>query len=574
MKMFTGAYFYKLLIFFIIVGFIPLFIIGTFLYGFSSRELRNMIYEQTNSYVMQVHDNIDELLKDNERSIEALYEDEQIRQVLLGKLSKEEAYHDIYEKIYFLMAAKKNKSPVYILNTEGDLIFATHSLVEAYNLKIYSNWGIFRKAVEAEGETVFYGHNYLDSDQNSIVLSMGKAIFHEGVNIGYIIIDISRNAILDTLNTSQNAAPFNTILVDEHFYVMVNQKNPFEEGNFLNQTYQDYITDASKNAYWTTIDENPYLLLRDTSTKFNISTITLVPLDIIMKNDQFIKSIILWGCVISLIVCIVVALFLARNIANPINVLVKAMRDVEKGDLTVEVDFQRSDEIGVLGISFNRMVKRLRKLMSNIIEKQQRIRVSEVKLLQAQINPHFLYNSLDCIKWMAKLNQVEEVSTITTHLGKLLRNSINIGDEFTTVEECINLIKSYLYIQQIRVGDKLTTEMEIDNKILKEKIPKLILQPIVENAIIHGLEQKEEDGLVRILGYEEDQHIILQVIDNGKGMEKEDIKRINQPSLSEEHIGLYNVNKRLKLYYGSRNGIQIESNLNEGTIVTIRIPQK
>lgn len=569
-----GKYFYKLLLFFIIVSFIPLTIIGFFISGFSNESYKNIIYEQTNNYVLQVHERIDRLIEDYDRSLSTLYQDEQIKKVLLGELSKEESYQDIYEKIYYLMAPKKNKGPAYIINTEGELIFGTHPWTNPYDSKVHNNWGIFRKAIEAEGETVLYAHKYLDPSQNSIVLSMARAIFVENICVGYIIIDIPRTIIADILSYNETTLPFDMILIDQHQYVMINLKNPNEESSFLGQKYQRDMTKAHKDIYWNMNSHKPYLFLKHTSSYTHLETITLVSLDMIIQNNRDVKELILWAGGMSLFICLAIAWFLARNIAHPINELVSAMEDVEKGNLAVRVEFDRRDEIGMLGKSFNHMVERLKLLMNNLIQKQRKIRKSEVKLLQAQINPHFLYNALDSIKWMAKLNQMDEVTHITTHLGKLLRHSINIGDEFTTVEDSFHLIESYLYIQKVRLGDKLKINMYIEEKTLNYRIPKLILQPLVENAILHGFEEMEEECLLEILGYEEKDHIILQVMDNGKGIEEKEIENLYRSIKTDEHIGLYNVDQRVKLYYGRDYGVDILPRAQGGTKATLRIPKE
>ena len=215
-------------------------------------------------------------------------------------------------------------------------------------------------------------------------------------------------------------------------------------------------------------------------------------------------------------------------------------------------------------------------MLDNVVAKQRQLRASELKALQAQINPHFLYNTLDSIKWLAKLNHVPQISVIVTQLGKLLRSSINTDNDLITVEESIVNIQSYLAIQKIRYSDKFETLMEIAPEILQYQIPKLILQPIVENAIIHGLEGKKDKGRLIIRGVLAEDDLIFEVIDNGVGMRPEKEAALNagedlRSSLFVHSIGIQNVNRRIKLYYGPDYQVTIQSVLGEGTKVTLRM---
>ena len=324
------------------------------------------------------------------------------------------------------------------------------------------------------------------------------------------------------------------------------------------------------------VDGKQSLVAFHTSKYTQFITIGILPIKLILESSNFIKLITLLACLISLMVCLVLALLITRSISRPIYTLVESMKRVESGDLQVRVDFRRRDELGLLGGSFNRMVRRIQDLLDNVVAKQRQLRASELKALQAQINPHFLYNTLDSIKWLAKLNHVPQISVIVTQLGKLLRSSINTDNDLITVEESIVNIQSYLAIQKIRYSDKFETLMEIAPEILQYQIPKLILQPIVENAIIHGLEGKKDKGRLIIRGVLAEDDLIFEVIDNGVGMRPEKEAALNagedlRSSLFVHSIGIQNVNRRIKLYYGPDYQVTIQSVLGEGTKVTLRM---
>lgn len=266
---------------------------------------------------------------------------------------------------------------------------------------------------------------------------------------------------------------------------------------------------------------------------------------------------------------------MARSVSQPINELVYCMQQVEAGDLKTRVEFSSTDEIGLLGRNFNKMVARLNFLVNSITEKQERLKHAEIKALQAQINPHFLYNTLDTIKWLAKLNMVDELQVIVTELGKLLRSTISSNKEIITVEESIKTIESYINIQKIRYRNRLQVSINISPDIYDYHVPKLLLQPIVENAIIHGLENKVGKGNLVINGYQEADELIFEIIDDGIGIEANKLALINAKkdlASTTDSIGLQNVNRRIQLYYGASYGLHIKSQAQSGTIVTLRLP--
>ena len=198
-----------------------------------------------------------------------------------------------------------------------------------------------------------------------------------------------------------------------------------------------------------------------------------------------------------------------------------------------------------------------------------------MKNLHSQINPHFLYNTLDSIKWLAKMNHEQEIYTMVKNLGFMLKNSMHLSREFVTIRESLNMLEAYIGIQQIRFADKFVIGTEIEEAIMDHKIPTLILQPLVENAMIHGLEPKPGIGTLMIRGFVKQGRLIFQIQDDGIGMEETELATLIA-SLNDrdgiEHIGLKNVNQRIKLYYGNAYGISVESMPGRGSSFTLTLP--
>ena len=277
-------------------------------------------------------------------------------------------------------------------------------------------------------------------------------------------------------------------------------------------------------------------------------------------------------------IAIIISILISKEITKPLEILKNSMKEVEKGDFeTGYIEIIGQNEIVSLSKSFNIMICKIKKLIEQNITEQKQKRKSEIKALQAQINPHFLYNTLDSIIWMAECNKTREVVIMTSSLAKLLRESISNEEEFTTIEREVNYIKSYLTIQQMRYKDKLEFEFDVEESIYSVRIIKLILQPIVENAIYHGIKYKEGKSLISIKGYDCGNEIEIIVKDTGVGMDKYQLEHIFDNCKRNEKsngVGVSNVQMRLQLTYGKEYGLVYESKKSEGTTVKIRIPKR
>ncbi len=223
----------------------------------------------------------------------------------------------------------------------------------------------------------------------------------------------------------------------------------------------------------------------------------------------------------------------------------------------------------VLQSGFNDMVSQIRELIELTKEEERQLREAERRALQAQINPHFLYNTLYTIKALAKLHGEEQILTISTKLGQLLRNAIDSTDDVIPLGDSFNLVESYLVIQQIRFQDKLKAIIRIDNSVRSIPAPKLIFQPFVENAITHGLEPKLDNWKLRINAFKRNKHIFILIQDNGIGFDQDSSKADSQV---RKHIGLENVRKRLDLFYSGKASLKVTSKINVGTVIKIMLP--
>lgn len=276
---------------------------------------------------------------------------------------------------------------------------------------------------------------------------------------------------------------------------------------------------------------------------------------------------------------ILFALILAGFLTRPIHQLQHSMKYAAE-DLNTNVTIRSNDEIGQLGESFNQMLARIRTLMEQSVQEQKKLRRAEMVALQEQIKPHFIYNTLDLIIGLLETNKNDDVINMVEALGTFFRVSLSHGQEFITLREEVEHIRNYLYIQRFRHGDKYDYHLEIDPQLLSHKTIKLILQPLVENSIYHGVRALERSGgLIVIRGYFQENRVCFEVIDNGVGMEQWKIDEINQYFASERHedhprqyFGLRNVHERIVLAFGKEYGLHLNAAPGGGVQVTVHLP--
>lgn len=300
--------------------------------------------------------------------------------------------------------------------------------------------------------------------------------------------------------------------------------------------------------------------------------------EIQMQNNRaFQICILISGLVIALVIPL--SIKSARSVTVPIKKLCDMTKLVAKGDFTARTTVKSQDEVATLMDNFNDMTVKIGHLVDRIQKEQENLRIVESKLLQAQINPHFLYNTLDTIVWLAEAKQTEDVVKMVTHLSEFFRTTLSKGKDFITLAEERRHVESYLQIQQFRYQDIMTYEIRMEEEILKYSVPKLMLQPLVENALYHGIKNKRGGGTILIEGKKQGNIISLKVIDNGKGMSREELEELRRYVMgcedsSEKGFGLSNVNERIHHYYGPEYGLFFESEENVGTEAAIIIPAK
>lgn len=274
------------------------------------------------------------------------------------------------------------------------------------------------------------------------------------------------------------------------------------------------------------------------------------------------------------VLIVVLSIYISKSISSPVKELNRITNQVAKGDLSVRSNLTVGAELGELSESMNLMIDKINELLEQVTNEQIRLRKAEFELLQSQINPHFLYNTLDTIVWLAEAGEEKEVVSMVENLSDFFRISLSKGNDVISIRDEIQHVRSYLEIQQVRYRDILTFDIDVPENMMDMRIPKISVQPLVENALYHGIKNKRGVGKIEIKGEKEFDKITISVKDNGIGMTTEDLERVRNGMVfgqSEDNnvFGLYNVNERIRLKFGEKSGVSIESEYNVGTVAEI-----
>ncbi|WP_214627656.1 cache domain-containing sensor histidine kinase [Paenibacillus agaridevorans] len=322
-------------------------------------------------------------------------------------------------------------------------------------------------------------------------------------------------------------------------------------------------------------NEGAYLLSLQEANKNDWNIISVVSMEEIRTDNSRIQRFILTVGAICLVFAIIFSFYISNTVTQPIQKLAKIMIQVKKGDMNIRADHANNQEIGLLTHGFNSLMNKVENLLDDVVNEQKLKQEYELKLIQSQMNPHFLYNSLETIISLNKLERYEEAIQVTRTLADFYRRSLSKGRDTITVNEEITIIHNYLKIQKQRYSNYMEFSIDVSEDILDYAVPKLTLQPLVENSIYHGLKFKGNRGRLDIQGYRVQDNIVLIVSDDGVGMPEEKIAallRDRVDSGNRDSFGFRSVDRRIKLLFGSEYGLSLESELGQFTRVTVTIP--
>ena len=447
----------------------------------------------------------------------------------------------------------------------------------------YSKLDWYAKAVAKPQDAIITGpnrHSFFDTDDEMISLSREVQSYENGTFRGVILINLNMNKITEICNSFQEKQENFICIINDKGELVYEQQNGKERFAFDEKENRQKLNTAlermKESCFRLNYRGEKYLVTRTDMKTTGWTLVSMVPYKSVMAETMAISGVMILAVVITLIVTLLLLNRILTGVVKPLKKLEKYMVQVNPDNMDQRMEILTDDEIGHLSMKFNQMMDRIRNLKEQVIEEQEDKRKYELQALQAQINPHFLYNTLDSIIWMAETND-SNIVAMTEALAKLFRISLNKGNEEISLERELEHVKNYLIIQSMRYADKFTYEISVDPGVERCRTIKLILQPIVENCIYHGIKKKRGTGKITIRAYRREQNLIIEVSDDGCGMPKEISRKILSDEIESENIsgsgiGVKNVNERIQLRFGKKYGLSYSSEEGVGTTVTYVLP--
>ena len=548
---------------------------------------RQSVFENSSLYtqtiIQQMNQNIDSYIDYMENTSYLVSSNEDVQKYLFGDTADPEARDRILSQFETILDSRSDILNLGIIAENGRMLINNGQRLTNQDLDIHSQeW--YTNALEGR-ESVYLTSSHVQhiiSGERPWVITLSRGIRNKEMGTGQekegvFFIDLNYSAISELCDQSMVGNQGYAFIVDADGNIVYHPQQQ-QLYNELQTENIDLVMNAGSDivTWGDGINKKMYSISRSEKTGWTV--VDCVRVEELLRRSNEAQSIYVLVAIGLMAVALFFSRFVAKSITLPIQRLCDSMERVQEGDFSVsDIVVDSENEIGSLTKSFNVMTQRIHELMAQNIREQEAKRKSELKALQSQINPHFLYNTLDSIIWMAEGKKNEEVVLMTASLARLLRQSISNEDELVSIGQEIEYARGYLTIQKMRYKDKLEFWIEVEPSILNIRLIKLVLQPVIENAIYHGLKYKESRGLLLVKGFMKNGNAVLQVIDDGVGMDQETLDHIYERHKVDYHsngVGIYNVQKRLQLYYGNEYGIVYESKPGEGTTATITIPGK
>ncbi|RKP57357.1 sensor histidine kinase [Cohnella endophytica] len=571
----------KLLFSYSVVILIPLLILGSILYVSTISITKKQTQENRLLEMKVLSQNLQEYFNSIELYSRAIYTGE--IQQLLNKGMPTDIIEQIHWKTslfqqfaewYGYMGIKGEIHNVTIVTSDGTMIQRDPLYVgESFGDK---PWYVQTLALQGEVRVAgpFKRSYFIPSSAASpYTFSLVRKINNTlgSANLGGIVIDVSVMDIYRLLG----GLKLNDVII-------LNADNEIVYSSAIErigQEWKDGERIRGDSSGWMDIDGQRMFVSSTYSDATGWRFVTLDPLSSIQSNSNKYRDITIGIGFLALIIALIISNYVSKRIIKPLRTLQEKMKKVQSGDFNIQLDVQSTDEVGQLTRSFNRMTEEIHTLVNNVYKSEITRKEAQLKALHSQINPHFLYNTLDSMNAIAVIEEVPLLSRMAKMLSEMFRYSISAGEQVVPMRDELKQIVRYVEIQQIRYDDKFSLLVSIPDRLLDYRIPKLIIQPIVENAIYHGLEMIPGEGRIEISGCEKDAYMIIEVSDNGQGISPADLAAIqlhlqlrDTGSLTE-HIGLANVQERIELHYGTDYGISLNSEPGKGTKVTYKLPK-
>jgi two-component system, sensor histidine kinase YesM len=576
---------YKIITLLLLISILPSIVLSSLVSFAGDKIIEKQASKHTLQLIGQANKSL-EAYVDNMQDISYLisFNPETIRFLHSGENQDPNSSYQINQFLQGFTTVNPEIAGILVVNNDGK--YSSNELY-ARNITPLTNEGWYSEAVENKGIFKVIGHpedrilkthvNYTNSE----IVSGVRAILDSETQkvIGVVLIDLKLRVISEIIEDVTLGKSGYLMVIDNEGQVIYSPPD-----SLIDQINPSWFKDGKSNSFSKKINGVNMQFIYRSSPFTNWTTIGVFPTN---ESVPEVKKINFYVISFLYLICafgIGASYYLSHSMSRPINQLNSIMNKVESGDLSTRYKGDRADEIGMLGRSFNKMIARINKLISLMEIQGRQKREAELQALQAHIKPHFLYNTLDTINWMARKKGALDVAELVESLSQLFRIGLSKGNDIIPLENEVEHIHSYLKIQKARYKDKLNYSISINPELNTIKVVKLVLQPIVENAIYHGIKERRGPGNIAITGEEVEGNLVLCVKDDGVGMPEERLSNLNEglaisfESLEETRkknsigYGVMNVQARIKLTFGEPYGISVESVQGKGTNVKILLP--
>jgi two-component system sensor histidine kinase YesM len=579
----------QILVYFVILALIPTLIIGMYYYYDSVKTTKRYIGEVNYKIISHMMDNVDSQILQANNFYEWIYWNNNITELLKRSSLEVKKYDEtnnraidgIIKQFQFIPVTNHLLSLIIIGINGLDIRYGVEASLINFDDIIHSKW--FRQAKNQSG--MFWGkriENYTQITRDKFVVPQCRVIknFNNGRILGYIVGLYSQDVFIDRYKNLLNSHSGKVYLITKWGNVISTNQSGKVAANLSNEPFFKKMINCSVPFFEEIIDGSMNIITYKKSLETGWILVEIQPVTQIQKQKTIIKRTIILLIVGVIFMCLFLAIFLSYNLARPIKMLVLQVNEISQGNFDNEFNLNINNEIEVLSRSINKMKADISNLLQEGIQKEREKKIIAIKMFQSQINPHFLYNTLNSIKLMARLQGAKGIESVTVSLGRILKSALSGVNEKITLHEEIGIIDDYIAIQnRIRCHNYIQFSKQIiDESILDCMVLKFILQPLVENAIIHGIQPKNGIGKIVLSVVRKDDKLVIEIFDDGVGIKEEKIKAIeekmnlNNAFFAEQGIGINNVNQRIKLVYGEGFGISFKSLAGQYTKVIIILP--
>lgn len=576
----------------IMVIYIPLIIIPIFLLGYISNSIfTKAIIEKTIKNALDesklITIQINSLLKNIEGNANTIMIDMN-NTIKINSMSSEKKENKQNSEISKFNDINQMKNQIqFVLNSSEDIDYAefidtaSNTYTFSADTYKYTREDIDSKIIEmvsqTSGENIWLPIQYRKSsitNETNPVLTLGKRVLNidSQETIGTLLLNIKEDSFSNIYKTIGAVERNGYSIIDENGIVISSTVKADIFKPLKDESIKEWILSNGLIAEVKKVEGKEMLITSVPFGKNGWRLINEIPIKNLTEDSRKYTAAILiigFGC---LFLALLGGGVLSRAIVSPLLRLTKSMNKIKEGNLEVSFKTNSSDEVGLISSTFNEMIERIKRLLENIKMEQKEKREYELALIQAQVKPHFLYNTLDTIFLLSKMNREKSAQEVTKALADFYRTSLSSGNEIISIAEEIKNVTAYLMIQKVRYSDVLDFKINVEEGIEDLSILKLTIQPLVENSIYHGLKTKGSLGMINIDVLREGDNVIIKVIDDGIGMEQEKLEELLRENQNFKHFGLKNVDRRIKLYFGESYGIKIKTEKGAGTEVIITQP--